>query len=455
METTSRGHKIALAALALWLVVRMLVLVPVFRHPGRVQLIDTNTYLELATSLVERGTYEGYSRDNIDLVRTPGYPAFAAAALALGGGNLAVLALAQVLLTIGTCAAVYAIGRRALNPTAGLAAAWLYALSPTSLFYALTALTETLFAFTLSFAVLLLIRYHQEGGRRWAAASGLLLGLSTLVRPIGVFLIPLAFIFAYLSQTWQSRRQRLFGALFVLGAGYLVLVPWQLRNLVVNDTFSLTPVGEATVRNWMVAPGLAEAKGVSREQAVAEIAAAEDRDAYMLEVIRTYPGPMLRAQLTGLFRTLVGFEYSTWMNLLDVEHRPGRDFVNAALARNLPKATREGRELLQQGLWLPFALPTWALGHTLALFALCAISLLYLALDERCRWCYALLALVAAYLLISPLAAGQARFRVPADPLLAVLAGLGLVGGATLLGRWWQTRRQEPEISRRLTDIIE
>ncbi len=85
--TKKRRLNFGLLALAIVLIVRMVVLIPVFRDPGRVQLIETNTYLELATSMLERGTYEGYSRDNIDLVRTPGYPLFAAAVLGLAGGT--------------------------------------------------------------------------------------------------------------------------------------------------------------------------------------------------------------------------------------------------------------------------------------------------------------------------------------------------------------------------------
>jgi 4-amino-4-deoxy-L-arabinose transferase-like glycosyltransferase len=445
MKPKFSWHNVGLFLLALWMVVRMVVLLPVFRNPGRVQLIDTNTYLELATSMLERGTYEGYSRDNIDLVRTPGYPLFLAAVMGVSGGNLAFLALAQVLLTIGTCAAVYAIGRRILGPGAGLAAAWIFALSPTSLFFAMTALTETLFALLLSLSILTLVVFHQTSALRWGALSGVLLGAATLVRPIGVWLIPLWTLFALISQPKGNWRKRLTAAGVVFAAGWLALLPWQARNLAVSGSFTLTPVAEATIRNWMIAPGLAEAKGITREQAVAEIANADDPQKYMLDAIRMYPKAMLRAQLTGIYRTTMGFEYGTWMILLDVERPPGREYVNSALARNFSRAARAGAELIRGGYYVQFAVTTWSQVHTWVLLILAAASLLYLALPGRCIWCYALLILVSGYLIVVPFAAGQARFRVPVDPLLAVLGGLGLGAGIALIGSL--RRRGQPEIS--------
>ena len=372
-------------------------------------------------------------RDNIDLVRTPGYPLFAAAVLGLTDQNLAYLALAQVLLTFGTCALVYVTTQQLFNKTAAMAAAWLFALDPTSLFVAMTALTETLFAFLLILSIYLLVRYRQEKRLGWALASAVILGADTLVRPIGVWLIPLWAGFVVFVEHETPWRLRIRNGVLVLAAAWVVLVPWQLRNYVVDGQFTLTPVGEKTIRNWMIAPGLAEAKGITRNQAVSEIASAEDEQAYLLEIIKTYPKPVLAAQLKGIFRTLVGFEYGTWTVLLDVDRRPGRDYVNAALARNLQLAVQAGMDLLQDGHYIQFGITTWALGFDLILYALLASSLLvFLHRQELCGWCWLLFVIVVGYLLIIPFAAGQMRFRVPADPLLTSMAGLGVAGWLAL-----------------------
>ncbi len=441
-------RNILLGALGIILLLRLLVLFPIFRAPGLVQLIEKNTYLELATSLLERSTYEGYSRDNIDLVRTPIYPLFAAVVLGLSNQNLAYLALAQVLLTMVTCGLVFLIGREILGETAALAGAWVFALSPTSLFVALTALTETLFATLLALSVYLLVKYWRTPDWKWAAASAVILGLNTLVRPIGIWLIPLWAGFVLLNRSEPDSRRRLRTAGLVLLAGYLVLIPWQLRNYFVAAQFTLTPVGEKTIRNWMIAPGLAEARGITREQAVSEIASQDDEQAYLFEIIQTYPKPVLVAQLTGIYRTVVGFEYGTWMILLGVDRKPGREFVNAALARNLDKTVRAGRELLQGGYTVQFWIPTWALGFNLVYYFLMVSSVLVLRQKGMCVWCYLLIAAVVGYLIIVPFAAGQARFRVPPEPLMAVLAGLGVAGWVLLiragLSRVRPVRRIQP-----------
>ncbi|OGO15926.1 MAG: hypothetical protein A2Y93_17990 [Chloroflexi bacterium RBG_13_68_17] len=43
------------------------------------------------------------------------------------------------------------------------------------------------------------------------------------------------------------------------------------------------------------------------------------------------------------------------------------------------------------------------------------------------RWAYAIVLLSAAYLIVMPLTIGDARFRVPVEPLLAVLGGMALL----------------------------
>ena len=433
MKPNRTLRNLLLGGLGIILILRLLVLIPIFRAPGLVQLIEHNTYLELATSMLERGTYEGYSRDNIDLVRTPIYPLFAAGVLGVSGQNLAYLALAQVLLTMVTCGLVFLVGREIFGETAAVASAWVFALSPTSLFVALTALTETLFAVLLALSVYLLVRYWRTPDLKWAVGSAVLLGLNTLVRPIGIWLIPLWAVLILINQTEPNVRRRMQTAGAILLAGTLVLIPWQLRNYFVADQFTLTPVGEKTIRNWMIAPGLAEARGFTREQAVSEIASQDDEQAYLLEIIRTYPKPVLIAQLTGIYRTVVGFEYGTWMILLGVDRRPGREYVNAALARNLDKTVQAGQELLQGGYTAQFWIPTWALGFNLVYYFLMVSSVLVLRKKGLCVWCYVLLAAVVGYLLVVPFAAGQARFRVPPEPLMAVLAGLGVTGWAGLI----------------------
>jgi hypothetical protein len=136
-----------LILLGCWLVVRLAFFAPLFQAPERVRLIENNTYLELARSLVERGTYTGYLREDLDLVRTPVYPFFVAGVLAIFRGQLQYLALVQLVLSIVICWLVYHSTRLLYGETPAQVAAWLFALDPNALFISLTALTETLFVF--------------------------------------------------------------------------------------------------------------------------------------------------------------------------------------------------------------------------------------------------------------------------------------------------------------------
>jgi 4-amino-4-deoxy-L-arabinose transferase-like glycosyltransferase len=427
-ETASKSFRLALLLLVIWLAARLAFTTQVFREPGLVQLIDRNTYVELAESLLERGTYQGYTDPRMDLVRTPAYPVFLAAVLGLSGRNLAFVAVAQLILTCATCWLVYQSAKLVANRGAALAAAWLYALSPNGLFVSLMALTETLFALVLALALYLLLRYRQEPRWRWLAACALVLGAGNLVRPIALVLILIWMLLILLVQVPEGWRARLGRAAAFGLLAWLVFLPWQIRNYAAHGEFTLSPVTGTTLRSWIVAEGLAEARGITRNQAAAEIANAESPYAYSLQVVLQYPRAMAWASLRGIFRTATGFEYSTWTNLLGVDHRPGVPFVDAALGRNFQRAWREGVELFRNGYYPQLGLSLWALGYNVILYGLPIIGALVLLWRRRDYWIVGWLAVVILYLLLSPLGAGQARFRVPAEPVLAILGGAGLAG---------------------------
>lgn len=430
-KETSTACRVGLVLLVVWLLVRMAVVLPVFQEPARVQFADPNTYLELANNLIDRGEYVGDSYDRIDLVRTPIYPLFLAAILKVFGRNLAFVALFQLLITIGTCGLVYATLGRLFDRRIALAGAWVYALNPNSLILALVALTETVFTAIFILALYLLVRYREAGDVRWLALSALTLGATALVRPIVLWLLPIWGVFVLFAPSAHPWRERIIRVLAVAAIAWLVFLPWQIRNYAVHDAFTLSPVGRATIRNWMIAEGLAEAKGITRNQAAAEIASAENPDRYSLEVLVRYPQAMAIATLRGVYRTVMGFEYGSWTHLLGVARSPGRSFLNAALALDVRAAWREGLTLLRAGHLAQLGIVLWALGYNLALYALAAWGAITLWRGRRSLWFLALLLTVTAYLLLSPAGAGQARFRIPAAPGLAMLAGIGLAGRRT------------------------
>ena len=173
-----------------------------------------------------------------------GYPAALAAVYYLVGhtpipDNL-VLATGffQVFLSVATVALVYYLGRRLFTPTVGLLAALWMALFPNLIFHTAAFLTETLFIFLVLAALAVLFSFRwQEERPGWARllVFGVLLGLSALVRPISLLLLPLLPIAWLIAGFGWQRALGYSGAVLVVTAA--VIAPWTIRNAVRMDAF--------------------------------------------------------------------------------------------------------------------------------------------------------------------------------------------------------------------------
>jgi hypothetical protein len=129
-----------------------------------------------------------------------------------------------------TCWAVYRLGQRTFGGGVGAAAAWLWAVFPVSIFFALTKMGETsLSPLLLTLAVLIGVELEDAPTlRRWARL-GVLWGSIALVNPAMLAVFPLQVI-------WLAARLSRQGSRWV-GAGALAAVlfvamvaPWTVRN---------------------------------------------------------------------------------------------------------------------------------------------------------------------------------------------------------------------------------
>jgi hypothetical protein len=116
-----------------------------------------------------------------------------------------------------------------------VAALWI-ALFPNLIFHTAAALSETLFNF-LSMAALAVLVSRQwpkgELGHRRLAVVGVLLGVAALVRPIALLWLPLLLIVWLIAGArWQRAALQLGIVTF---ATFAVITPWTIRNVIVMD----------------------------------------------------------------------------------------------------------------------------------------------------------------------------------------------------------------------------
>jgi 4-amino-4-deoxy-L-arabinose transferase-like glycosyltransferase len=175
----------------------------------------------------------GYGFD-LSIRRTPVYPAFLAGAMALFGEELLALAFAQHLLGIVSAVLVYLLGRMTVGRVAGLIAAIVTALNGALIIAEHYLMPEVALVFLLLLTFVVFAGALRSGRRTAFLASGLLLGLTLLCKPVAQVLIPVLPFMVVVSYT--SVRRAVLPSLMI-GAGLVVvMVPWMARNALVHGS---------------------------------------------------------------------------------------------------------------------------------------------------------------------------------------------------------------------------
>jgi hypothetical protein len=214
-----------LGILLLALAVRTVMLFSVFAHVERAQTPDSQGYMELGEHLSLFHGYEngqGRFSDHMlmqmpEIFRTPGYPALLAAANWLADLpekfapqkpqqpttgiyeyegppppdysapiSLRIILSFQVLLDLHLVLLTFFLGRSLAGHGAGLLAALLQAVSPLAAAASCRILSDSIFAFMLIAAVLLLLRHFRTGGWWPLVSAALIMGVACYIRPVGL-----------------------------------------------------------------------------------------------------------------------------------------------------------------------------------------------------------------------------------------------------------------------------
>lgn len=342
---------------------------------------DEREYLALA-----HAPFGGPATDLLLTTRPPVYPLF----LRVTGHGAASLA-AQALLGALTVALVGWTARRG-GGWAAFLAALLLALDPLSILYMLFYSSEVLFAFLLVLAVTLALR------RTHPLLRGLAFGILPLCRPIG---LPLGLLFL------PRGRKPLLLFLAAWAAPVLIWGGWVGAH---TRHAPLVPLGARNLVLFRAAPVLAEAEGISIEDAQRRLGwntAEGPRARDALGVLARHPAEALRQTGLGLARIALGPGWETLQSRMVSPEEVTPEPVAAAHPEAGPRPYR-----LAGALWC-------GLGYLLALVGFVRS----IRMQDR-RFPAVRLALVIVLLCLLPAGGeGYSRFRVPVWPLVALLAG--------------------------------
>ena len=175
-----------------------------------------------------------------------GYSAFLAAVYVVFGAKPVVGAIAGAFVGAATSVVVHRLALTFLSDVRALIAGALTALHPGLILYSGLLMTEPLAALGLVLAPLVFLTFRTRP-IVGAALSGIVLGLTTLVRPETVLSVPaLALLGAK-----RDRRSTIFVAVVATASCLAVVAPWTVRNAVQMDGFAFV----STNGGWNLAVG--------------------------------------------------------------------------------------------------------------------------------------------------------------------------------------------------------
>jgi hypothetical protein len=355
--------------------------------------------------------------------RTPGYCAFLAAVFCVVDDVRAAI-LVQCLAGGSSVVLVAYIARRlGLRRRAAIVACLLWAVHPALVLYDNLVLTESFFNFG---AVVALALACRATGLAGASASGVMLGLTGLIRPVGLLYLP-----AVLAAGWGRQAQRWLAACCLVAFAVLPSVLWMTRNRVVGEGFRVSSVGDLNLLFYSDAYMVSEERGedwfkswprriFEIEQRLAprlspgeDVVAAARRMA--LSDMAAKPGLAAKVHLKSEIKLLVDHSGGDLAMVLGREYQPTGLFSRLVLGGN---GQSSGGDTLQV-----IAVAAWVLFNASIVLA-AAVGIL-VALWRRC---YRLLIVCLPTIVLFVAATGCVgleRFRLPIMlPLFLAAASL-------------------------------
>ncbi len=414
---------------------------------------DSANYLRGADNLLRYGQFSRSQALPLapDTLSTPLYPLTLAGLQAFfGDARLPVVAL-QALAGAATAVLAFSLARTLGGSFAqSVLAGSFLVVEVVTLLLSNLVLTETLFILLLTGALLVLAHYSHSLRVRWLIAGASLLGLAALTRPVAQFLplifLPLPWLVA------QPGRRKLGHSLLFLGVFLAWTMPWMLRNAQVADVFALSTISHQSLVAYRAAAVLADAEGLSNEQAAAQLMALPENLAHSpaevmaiqqrraIDVFMQHPGATLKMTLMGMARLLLDPGFSPVCTLLDRTQVSTECFAGEGTMLAGGLLQRVLGRFVTLTLFQQFML-AWSTLITAVLY-IGAVLGAWRLLRQR-NW-FGLLLLVGTllyFVLLSSGAESDYRLRAPIIPILAALAGIACdLGNRRFRGRFHRTQ---------------
>jgi 4-amino-4-deoxy-L-arabinose transferase-like glycosyltransferase len=199
---------------------------------------DAADYHRLATNLVSGSGYVNEA-GAATAWRPPGYPMFLAGIYFVFGPNVWAATVVQALLGAVTALLLVVLGWLLIGPREAIVAGFITAVYPSVVWVSRLLLSENLAVFLLLASLCVALVLVRSTRICWAAALGILLGFSVLVRGSNLLfalVVAAGIVIALAKRSINWKRIASIGILTAMGF-VLTLLPWMIRNYRVFHAF--------------------------------------------------------------------------------------------------------------------------------------------------------------------------------------------------------------------------
>lgn len=197
-----------------------------------VLLYDAVGYQKLALSILQ------FFHIKTEVIRTPIYPAFIAGVYAVFGIKPYMVLFFQIVLSTITAYYFYKIVEELCNKKIAQIALFIFAIEPTLILYTTFLYSEILFMFFTILSLWFLVVGIKKSSTLFFLVAGVALGLATLTRPAGQYLIVVYALIILLYNKNYYKNSKYVAIIFVF---YIVsIAPWAIRNYVMYDRLKLS-----------------------------------------------------------------------------------------------------------------------------------------------------------------------------------------------------------------------
>ncbi|HRH56917.1 MAG TPA: glycosyltransferase family 39 protein [Chitinophagales bacterium] len=209
----------------------------------QILIFDSLGYHNLALCIKDYFTFCG------DAFRTPGYPFFVAIIYAVFGNQPYTAIFAQIFLNLLSIILLYKIGKELFSEKVGFIAAVLFSLDLHHTIYIYYILTETIYTTIFLTALLFYVKAIKNPRSSYFIFTGIIYGISTLIRPISQYYIAGVFLFT-LIWYFKSRKTGVKFSFVLILAYFIAIAPWCFRNYTEYNHFALSNIKGYNLLFW-------------------------------------------------------------------------------------------------------------------------------------------------------------------------------------------------------------